>query len=200
MREPWRKHGGGHMRAAAASPGSSATATRRTGTVSQLSGQDGRGNVGSRIRRGRSSIPAARVPAGLRRGRGSPRQHPAGRTHPRLAGHRCRPRLRRRSRAQQLGHLSVDCLAPHHWKRGRAAPTKDRRDRRNCGRDPPLGRPGGYAIGHLPIVEFGSADILRRWVQDMRAAGVSRTTEAKAGPSSPRPSRGPPRSNGGHCR
>jgi integrase len=44
----------------------------------------------------------------------------------------------------------------------------------------PLGQPGGYAIGHLPVIEFGSADILKRWVQGMRAAGVSRATEAKA--------------------
>jgi integrase len=45
---------------------------------------------------------------------------------------------------------------------------------------PPLGQKGGYAIGHLPVVDFGSADILKRWVQGMRAAGVSRSTEAKA--------------------
>ena len=45
---------------------------------------------------------------------------------------------------------------------------------------PPLGQKGGYAIGHLPLVDFGSADILKRWVQGMRAAGVSRSTEAKA--------------------
>lgn len=44
----------------------------------------------------------------------------------------------------------------------------------------PLGQKGGYAIGHLPAVEFQSADILKRWVQGMRAAGVSRATEAKA--------------------
>ena len=45
---------------------------------------------------------------------------------------------------------------------------------------PPLGQKGGYAIGHLPLVDFGTADILKRWVQGMRAAGVSRSTEAKA--------------------
>jgi hypothetical protein len=45
---------------------------------------------------------------------------------------------------------------------------------------PPLGEKGGYAIGHLPVVGFGSADIPKRWVQGMRAAGVSRSTEAKA--------------------
>jgi hypothetical protein len=44
----------------------------------------------------------------------------------------------------------------------------------------PLGEKGGYSIGHLPVVEFGTADILKRWVQGMRAAGVSRSTEAKA--------------------
>ncbi len=44
----------------------------------------------------------------------------------------------------------------------------------------PLGQKGGYAIGHLPAVDFESADILKRWVQGMRAAGVSRATEAKA--------------------
>ena len=44
----------------------------------------------------------------------------------------------------------------------------------------PLGQKGGYAIGHLPLVDFGSADVLKRWVQGMRAAGVSRSTEAKA--------------------
>jgi integrase len=43
-----------------------------------------------------------------------------------------------------------------------------------------LGQNGGYAIGHLPVADFGSADILKRWVQGMRAAGVSRATEAKA--------------------
>jgi integrase len=43
----------------------------------------------------------------------------------------------------------------------------------------PLGQ-GGYAIGHLPAVEFETAAILKRWVQGMRAAGVSRETEAKA--------------------
>ena len=45
---------------------------------------------------------------------------------------------------------------------------------------PPLGQKGGYAIGQLPVVDFGSADILKRWVQGMRAAGVSRSTETKA--------------------
>lgn len=44
----------------------------------------------------------------------------------------------------------------------------------------PLGRDGGYAIGNLPAVDFQSADILKRWVKAMRAAGVGRTTEAKA--------------------
>jgi hypothetical protein len=44
----------------------------------------------------------------------------------------------------------------------------------------PLGQKWGDAIGHLPVVDFESADILKRWVQGMRAAGVSRATEAKA--------------------
>jgi integrase len=44
----------------------------------------------------------------------------------------------------------------------------------------PLGQNGGYAIGHLPAVEFQSADVLKRWVQGMRAAGVSGSTESKA--------------------
>lgn len=44
----------------------------------------------------------------------------------------------------------------------------------------PLGQSGGYAIGHLPAVDFQSADVLKRWVKAMRAAGVSRTTEQKA--------------------
>ena len=37
-----------------------------------------------------------------------------------------------------------------------------------------LGHNSGYAIGHLPVVDFASADILKRWVRAMRAAGVSR--------------------------
>jgi integrase len=44
----------------------------------------------------------------------------------------------------------------------------------------PLGQKGGYAIGHLPAIDFESADILKQWVKGMRAAGVSRATEAKA--------------------
>ena len=44
----------------------------------------------------------------------------------------------------------------------------------------PLGHRGGYAIGHLPAVDFESADTLKRWVQGMRAAGVSGATESKA--------------------
>jgi integrase len=44
----------------------------------------------------------------------------------------------------------------------------------------PLGQQGGYAIGDLPVVDFGSGDILKRWVRGMRTAGVSRSTEAKA--------------------
>jgi integrase len=44
----------------------------------------------------------------------------------------------------------------------------------------PLGQKGGYAVGHLPVVDFASAEILKRWLQGMRAAGVSRSTETKA--------------------
>jgi integrase len=44
----------------------------------------------------------------------------------------------------------------------------------------PLGQQGGYAIGHLPAVDFATANILKRWVQAMRKAGVSPSTEAKA--------------------
>jgi integrase len=44
----------------------------------------------------------------------------------------------------------------------------------------PLGRKGGYAIGHLPAVEFETADTLKRWVQAMRKAGLGPSTEAKA--------------------
>ena len=35
----------------------------------------------------------------------------------------------------------------------------------------PLGHRGGYAIGHVPVVEFATADILKRWIQAMRKAG-----------------------------
>ncbi|MBV9336750.1 MAG: hypothetical protein JO243_12765 [Solirubrobacterales bacterium] len=34
----------------------------------------------------------------------------------------------------------------------------------------PLGQRGGYAIGHVPVVEFATADVLKRWVQAMRNA------------------------------
>jgi integrase len=44
----------------------------------------------------------------------------------------------------------------------------------------PLGQKGGYAIGHVPAVEFATADVLKRWVQGMRQAGVSPSVEAKA--------------------
>ena len=44
----------------------------------------------------------------------------------------------------------------------------------------PLGQKGGYAIGHLPAVDFATADILKRWVQAMRKAGVGPSIEAKA--------------------
>ena len=43
----------------------------------------------------------------------------------------------------------------------------------------PLGR-GGYAIGHLPARDFGNADAPKRWVQAMRAAGVTSSTEERA--------------------
>jgi hypothetical protein len=44
----------------------------------------------------------------------------------------------------------------------------------------PLGDQGGYSIGHLPAVDFATADVLKRWVRAMRKAGVSQSTEAKA--------------------
>jgi Protein kinase domain len=44
----------------------------------------------------------------------------------------------------------------------------------------PLGQQGGYAIGRIPAVQFETADVLKRWVQAMRKAGVSATTEARA--------------------
>ncbi len=44
----------------------------------------------------------------------------------------------------------------------------------------PLGQRGGYAIGHLPVVAFETADTLKLWVQAMRKNGVSASTEAKA--------------------
>lgn len=44
----------------------------------------------------------------------------------------------------------------------------------------PLGEPGGYAIGHVPAVDFATADVLKRWVRAMRKAGVSPSVEAKA--------------------
>ncbi len=44
----------------------------------------------------------------------------------------------------------------------------------------PLGQSGGYAIAQIPAVEFATADVLKRWVQAMRRAGVSPATEAKA--------------------
>src|SRR5437588_4518829 len=34
----------------------------------------------------------------------------------------------------------------------------------------PLGQKGGYAIGHIPAVEFDGADVLKRWVPAMRKA------------------------------
>jgi integrase len=45
---------------------------------------------------------------------------------------------------------------------------------------PPLGERGGYAIGHIPAIEFGSADVLKRWVQAMRNAGVPAPIEERA--------------------
>lgn len=47
-------------------------------------------------------------------------------------------------------------------------------------RIPPLGEGAGYAIGHLPIVDFATAGTLRQWVRAMRSAGVSPSTETKA--------------------
>ena len=44
----------------------------------------------------------------------------------------------------------------------------------------PLGDEDGYAIGHLLVTEFATANILRRWVAAMRRAGVNPPTEAKA--------------------
>jgi integrase len=44
----------------------------------------------------------------------------------------------------------------------------------------PLGQDGGYAIGHLPAVDFATADVLKRWVPAMRNAGVSPSIEARA--------------------
>jgi hypothetical protein len=44
----------------------------------------------------------------------------------------------------------------------------------------PLGQQGGYAIGRIPAVQVETADVLKRWVQAMRQAGVSATTEARA--------------------
>jgi hypothetical protein len=44
----------------------------------------------------------------------------------------------------------------------------------------PLGQQGGYAIGRIPAVQFETPDVLKRWVQAMRKAGVSVTTEARA--------------------
>jgi integrase len=44
----------------------------------------------------------------------------------------------------------------------------------------PLGQDDGYAIGHLPAVQFETADILKRWVKAMRKAGASTSTEARA--------------------
>jgi integrase len=44
----------------------------------------------------------------------------------------------------------------------------------------PLGEKGGYAIGHLPVIDFQGADTLKRWVKEMRNAGVGPATEAKA--------------------
>jgi integrase len=43
-----------------------------------------------------------------------------------------------------------------------------------------IGTAGGYAIGHLPAVQFETADVLKRWVQGMRKAGVSPASEARA--------------------
>ncbi len=44
----------------------------------------------------------------------------------------------------------------------------------------PLGQKGGYAIGHVPAVDFVTADTHKRWVQAMREAGASPSIEAKA--------------------
>jgi hypothetical protein len=44
----------------------------------------------------------------------------------------------------------------------------------------PIGQKGGYAIAHLPAVDFANADVLKRWVQAMRKAGVGPSVEAKA--------------------
>jgi hypothetical protein len=37
----------------------------------------------------------------------------------------------------------------------------------------PLGAKGGYAIGHLPVVDFQAANTLTRWVRAMRDAVVA---------------------------
>ena len=44
----------------------------------------------------------------------------------------------------------------------------------------PLGDEDGYAIGHLPVAAFATADVLKRWVRAMRKAGVGPSVEAKA--------------------
>lgn len=64
----------------------------------------------------------------------------------------------------------------------------------------PLGEKGGYAIGHLPAVDFANADVLKRWVQAMRKAGVGPSVEAKAWKVSRPRSRGPSRTTHGQCR
>jgi len=78
-----------------------------------------------------------------------------------------------------LGHVSLDRLAPHYRQPHRAAPEEDGEIVQVEPPIKPLGQKGGYAIGYLPVVDFASADVLKRWVQGMRAAGVSRSTEAK---------------------
>lgn len=43
----------------------------------------------------------------------------------------------------------------------------------------PLGETGGYAIGAIPAVQFEQPDVLKRWVNAMRKAGVQPPTEAR---------------------
>ena len=181
MGEPWKKHG----RLAAPGPSWKDVATRVPRpqgalALQELQDQNGCRDLGKGVRRRRATQPPPRVSARIDAPEVLPDATPIGElilewlatdAHPDSTGG-----LARQSwdtyRSVASRHIIGNPIEQLIKKTGEiaevASPIK------------PLGHKGGYAIGDRPIADFESADVLKRWVQAMRAAGVTRATEAKA--------------------
>ena len=88
--------------------------------VQELQDQERGRELGQGVRRRGAAQPASRVPARIRCPRGPAGHHARRRAHSRLAGDRRTSRLHRRTRPQQLGHVPLDRLTPHHRQPDRA--------------------------------------------------------------------------------